>query len=85
MYRRVPFVRQFLPGHISTLHPIICSDSPESHGLKPPFCGGVQVRLLIWFPPPHVAEQIPHVPHSSHCPSTDGKYFCKVKFFNLNN
>ena len=49
-------------------------DPLESHS-APPFSGAglSQVRVLLWLPPPHVAEQVSHFPHRDHLPSTSRK------------
>ena len=58
-------------------------DPLESHS-APPFSGAglSQVRVLLWVPPSHVAEQVPHLPHRDHLPSTAWK---NIKLENLLN
>ena len=58
----------FLPGHASVLHCPVSVAEPV-HG-APPFDAGVASGLvLVFVPPPHVAEQVDHSPYSPHMQS----------------
>ena len=62
------------PEQTSVLHSCVSSASPWQSA--PPCAGAglLQVRALVWFPPPHSAEHDVHSPKSPHLPSTGSNY-----------
>lgn len=56
-----------IPGHACLLQSLYCVDTPE-HVF--PFR---QRLVLDWRPPPHDAEQPPHLPHWDHLGGTGGR------------
>ena len=71
------------PEQTSVLHSCVSSASPWQSA--PPCAGAglLQVRALVWFPPPHSAEQVDHSLKSLQAPSTDSKFVLRLIIISL--